>query len=54
MSILDKDWKYQSAEQSRKPGYLSRRFAQYRKQQAEAKRAQDEVLARRVIGSAKK
>lgn len=53
MSLKDPNWKYQSAEQSRKPGYLSRRFAQYRKQQAEAKRAQDEVVAKRVIGSKK-
>ena len=31
MSILDSKWKYASAEESRKPGYLSRKFATERK-----------------------
>lgn len=31
MSLLDAKWKYSSAEESRKPGYLARRFAAERK-----------------------
>ena len=31
MSILDAKWKYSSAEESRKPGYLKARFAAERK-----------------------
>ena len=31
MSILDSKWKYSSAEESRKPGYLKARFAAERK-----------------------
>lgn len=37
MSILDPTWKYHSAEVSKKPGYLSRRFAEIRKRQKETK-----------------
>ncbi len=36
--LTDKDFRYNNAEASRKPGYLARRFAQIRKEQAEAAR----------------
>lgn len=38
MSLFDPDWKYRSAEESRKPGYLARRFAEIRKKQKEAEK----------------
>lgn len=41
MSILDPTWKYHSAEVSKKPGYLSRRFAEIRKRQREAEKQTD-------------
>ena len=31
MSILDPKWKYQNAEETKKPGYLARKFAAERK-----------------------
>ena len=42
MSIKDKSWKYADANETRKPGYLARKFARIRaeqKEQAEAKAA---------------
>ena len=41
MSWLDPKFKYHDAEESRKPGYLARRFAAWRKE----KRAQEEAQA---------
>ena len=45
MSLKDPNWKYDSAEASRKPGYLARKFAKLRREQAiaDAKKAPDNV-----------
>ena len=37
MGILDPKWKYDDAEASRKPGYLSAKFARERKRLADEK-----------------
>ena len=35
MSIHDKSWKYADANETRKPGYLARKFARIRAEQKE-------------------
>jgi hypothetical protein len=35
MSLLDPKWKYRSAEDSRLPGYLARRFKEYAQRERE-------------------
>ena len=39
MSIHDKKWRYADSNETRKPGYLARRFAKIRAEQAEQKAA---------------
>ena len=39
MSIHDKKWRYADSNETRKPGYLARRFAKIRAEQAEHKAA---------------
>ena len=53
-SILNAEFKYTNAADSSKPGYLARKFAQYRKQiEAEKARAEAEDKAKvRRIGKA--
>jgi len=36
MGLLDPKWKYHTAEESREPGYLKRRFNEIRRKQCEA------------------
>ena len=42
MSWRDPKFKYHDAEETRKPGYLAKRFAQIRKEQAEKSKAEFE------------
>ena len=42
MSIYDKSWKYRSAEETRKPGYLKERFDEIRRQQKEEQEKKNE------------
>jgi hypothetical protein len=44
MSVLDPNWKYTNAEDSKKPGYLAKRFEVYRKRQEKDKKELATVL----------
>ena len=51
MSLLDPQWKYFTAEETRKPDYLAKRFAQIRRQlneQAVAQKTPDEEVLLKV------
>lgn len=50
-SILNAEFKYTNAADSSKPGYLARKFAQYRKQieEEKAKRLRDERRAAKKV-----
>lgn len=43
-SLTDKSYRYRNAEQSRKPGYLARRFAEIRKAERELCKAHVEAI----------
>jgi hypothetical protein len=47
MSILDKNWKYHDANETSKPGYLAKRFVEYRKRQEKDKPANVTPIAKR-------
>lgn len=44
MSLLDPKWKYNSAEESRKPGYLARKFAKLKREQQESKKQKEAIV----------
>lgn len=43
-TLLDPKWTYRDAEETKKPGYLARRFAAIRRQQREAAARQAEAI----------
>lgn len=52
MSVLDRSWKYRSADETAKPGYLKRRFEEIRKEQRE--RAKEQAAKVQPIGRVKR
>jgi len=49
MSWRDPKFKYHNAEETKKPGYLAKRFAAIRKEQAEAEKRLQEEAAEKII-----
>jgi hypothetical protein len=49
MNWRDKKWKYANAAETRKPGYLKRRFERIRREQAQQAKAEHEHKVRSIL-----